>query len=848
MPTYLEIAVNVPQVADVFHYHLPPELEGQVEVGQMVIVPFGKKTVQGVVLRFVDEPAVSETRAVLDLVDAVPALTPLQLALAQSLSEMTLASIAACIGLMLPPGMGQQAVVVYTPAGVPGADAGRPLTDAQARLLALLHKRGPLTNTQIDRALPRSNWRASIRTLVRYELVTARPELPVPQVRPKIVRTARLACPPGEAEAALPNLGKAGSQALARRQAMVRCLMRELGPVDVPWIYAESGGSLADLRYLAELGLVTLGETEVWRDPLQGLDTQPIPPPPLTRDQQKVWEQLRAVMHTAMGGQPVAPVLLHGVTGSGKTEIYLCAVEEALRLGKQAIVLVPEIALTPQTVRRFMARFPGQVGLLHSGLSVGERYDTWRRARTGDLAVVVGPRSAVFTPFTSLGLIVMDECHDDSYYQSEPPFYHAREAAETFARLSGAVCLMGSATPDVTSTYYASQGRWQYLRLPARILAHRQAVQAELKRLESQGKRLQGVVSRYRPLEELAETVDLPPVQLVDMRLELQAGNRSIFSHALQNALGEVLEREQQAILFLNRRGMATYIFCRGCGYILTCPRCDLPLTFHDRQDALTCHHCGYQRQNPKTCPECKSPQIRHFGAGTERVEVEVQALFPQARILRWDFETTRKKGAHDAILSHFIAHRADVLIGTQMLAKGLDMPLVTLVGVVLADVGLGMPDYRAAERTFQILTQVAGRAGRSLLGGRVVLQTFQPEHYAIQAAAGHNYKAFYQRELEHRRQLGYPPFARLVRLEYRHTDPDQAERAAQGMAAQIRTWIVNDDRRATQVIGPVPCFFSRVAGAYHWQIVLRGPDPVSLLVGRQLGDWRVEVNPASLL
>jgi primosomal protein N' (replication factor Y) len=617
-------------------------------------------------------------------------------------------------------------------------------------------------------------------------------------------------------------------------------LLAEKQPVEVTWVYAESGGNLADLHKLEALGLVRLGESEVWRDALADLDYQPVEPPALTGDQLACWREIQAGIQAAAQGKTVPPYLLHGVTGSGKTEIYLQAVNAALQAGRQAIILVPEIALTPQTVRRFMNRFPGKVGLIHSGLSAGERYDTWRRARAGDLSLVVGPRSALFTPFANLGLIVVDECHDDTYYQNEPPFYNAREAAVAYAQLLGAVCLLGSATPDLTSTYQAAQGKWRYVRLPARILAHRQAIQAQAKKL--------GLDSRFRPYEEQAETIDLPPVEIIDMRQELKAGNRSIFSRALQTALEEVLALGHQAILFLNRRGMATYVFCRDCGHVLKCPRCEIPLTFHAPDQALTCHHCGYRRNLPKQCPQCKGTRIRQYGTGTERVEAEVQAAFPAARTLRWDYETTRRKGAHEAILNQFISQRANVLIGTQMLAKGLDLPLVTLVGVLLADVGLNMPDYRATERTFQVLTQVAGRAGRSPLGGKVILQTFHPQHYVIQAAAGHSYRDFYQKELEYRRQLGYPPFAQLVRLEYRHPDPLQAEQAAQKLAAQISGWIESEGFRSTAIVGPAPCFFTRLAGLYRWQIILRGPNPAALLQARSLGDWRIEVNPPSLL
>jgi primosomal protein N' (replication factor Y) len=367
-----------------------------------------------------------------------------------------------------------------------------------------------------------------------------------------------------------------------------------------------------------------------------------------------------------------------------------------------------------------------------------------------------------------------------------------------------------------------------------------------------------GLSSHYQAYSDEADSIELPPVRIVDMRQELKVGNTSIFSRALHQALAEVLESHQQAILFLNRRGTATYIFCRDCGYTLRCPHCDLPLTFHLSRGGgflpevlsgkLICHHCDYRRQVPKKCPECGSPRIRHYGMGTERVEADVKKLFPEARTLRWDYETTRQKGAHEIILSHFANQRADVLVGTQMIAKGLDLPLVTLVGAILADVGLTLPDYRAAERAFQLLTQVAGRAGRSPLGGQVILQTFQPDHYVIQAAAQHDYQSFYRQELAYRRQLVYPPFSRLARLEYRHSDYSQAEAASRKMAEQIKAWMVEASRTATEIIGPVPCFFAQPGGTYRWQIVLRGSDPAAILRGRDLGDWRIEIDPISLL
>jgi primosomal protein N' (replication factor Y) len=868
MPTYVEIVVNVPQVEGSFHYHLPPELEGKVLPGHLLEVPFGKRRVQGVVLKEIGQPSVPETRPVYSLVDQSVVLTKKQLVLAEHLAESTLAPLSACINLMLPVGLAQMADTRYSLNFPAPSLGGWTPTDLQRRVMELLDRRGALLGRQINRALPRTRWRAAMRSLVNRKLVSSTPELPAPKITRKSVNTVRLACTPEVATGKMDDLGRKGSQARERRQAILHYLLEESGPVEVAWVYAVSGGNLQDLRYLEKLELVSLGESQVWRDPLQGIKFVPKQPPELTRDQGNAWQEILFGLDEIQAGRGVPTYLLHGVTGSGKTEIYLRAVAEMIQRGQQAIVLVPEIALTPQTVRRFMARFPGQVGLVHSKLSPGERYDTWLRARQGKLGVVIGPRSALFTPLSKLGLIVVDESHDDSYYQSEmPPYYHARNAAVAYARLAGAACLLGSATPDLESRYKAEKGEYQYLHLPVRILAHQQAIAEQLKRVS-----LEGVTSRYRHLEGQAQSIDLPPVNVIDMREELKTGNRSIFSRYLQDSLRQVLSMDQQVILFLNRRGTATFIFCRDCGQSLHCPRCDTPLTYHmprrsvsdvtptsaveglldnrgnEVEPLLTCHHCGYRRKMPKTCPNCGSRHIRQYGTGTERVESDLQALFPQVRTLRWDYETTRKKGAHELILDHFMSHRADVLIGTQMLAKGLDLPLVTLVGVILADVGLNLPDYHAAEGTFQVLTQVAGRAGRSPLGGQVVLQTYLPEHYVIQAAADHNYPAFYQRELNYRGEIGYPPFSQLVRMEIRNTSSTAAEKAARAMADEVRGWMAGESGYVTQVIGPVPPFYARLHGFYRWQIILRGPDPRMMLHGRQLRDWRVEVNPPNLL
>ncbi len=839
MNIFVQIAVNIPAVSGVFDYSLPAELEGQVGIGHLVTVPFSHQVVQGVVLRFIDQPSVQEVKTVIDLLDPLPVLTFAQIALAETMAAQTLNPVAAMVGMMLPSGLSQQADTEF---GIRELGVGdKELSQTQKRILALLEKRGSLRGRQIDTHFKNVDWRKSAQALVRRGVLTSKSVLPRPRVRPKFVRTAQLAVEP---QAALDAMSALGSTEATqnRRAAALQFLMRETDAVAVSWVYAESGCNLSDLQILAEKDLIVLRETEIWRDPTERVE--------IREEENTAWTLTVAqqvamdVVYTSFADSLTRPLLLHGVTGSGKTEIYIRAAQEAVKRGGQALILVPEIALTPQSVRRFLARFPGQVGLIHSKLSEGERYDTWRRARAGQLKVIIGARSALFAPLPNVKLIVLDEFHDGSYHQANIPFYDAVQAAQSYTEICGAVCILGSATPPIDVMYALTHSRF------ARISLSRNAGEGE------QAQRSGGEGALLELSERIGER-ELPPVDVVDMREELRTGNLSIFSRALREALAETLARGEQAILFLNRRGTATYVFCRDCGHTLKCPRCDTPLTLHasrpnvstlKRSNVLLCHRCNYTRQMPKKCPSCESKKIRAYGLGSEKVEDEVSTLFPDARVLRWDWDTTRTKDAHELILSHFTAHRADILVGTQMLAKGLDLPLVTLVGVVLADVGLNLPDPFSAERVFQTLTQVAGRAGRSARGGRVVLQSFEPEHYVVQFASKHDYAGFYAHELEQRRRLGYPPFARLVRLEYRDRNPAKAEEEAHKLAAEIKHLLATENRKQTTVIGPVPAFFSKVDGAYRWQIVLRGPDPVSLLREMKLRGWRMEVEPVSLL
>ncbi|MCL4869677.1 MAG: primosomal protein N' [Anaerolineae bacterium] len=659
-------------------------------------------------------------------------------------------------------------------------------------------------------------------------------------------------------------------------EAILNRLRGRAQPISTTELYAETGATLSHLKKLIALDLIRVSQEEIWRDPLADRDFTPAEAPLLTHDQARIWGRVKVAMLMAMGDEEeesgqlavssgqsgeletrnakrethsstLTPFLLHGVTGSGKTEIYMRAIELAIEFGQQAIVLVPEIALTPQTVRRFAARFPGQVAVLHSRLSDGERFDTWRRARAGLFDIIVGARSALFTPLPNLGVIVIDEEHDPSYKQTPPvppPYYHARDTAIALGEIAGATVIMGSATPDLVTYHRARAERYRLLELPRRVMGHRQRIESQAERLHLQAK-----YEQMGDDPDDALTIPLPPVQVVDLRQELRAGNRSIFSRALQTALDETLARGEQAILFLNRRGTHSFVICRDCGLVLKCRHCDMPLTFHRPQLLLVCHYCGRREPQPDDCPQCGSKRIRYFGLGTEELEEQVQQRWPDARLVRWDRDTTAGRDSHEQLLASFINQEADILVGTQMIAKGLDLPLVTLVGVISADVSLGLPDYRTGERTFQILTQVSGRAGRGLLGGRVIVQTYQPEHYAIVAAASHDYTQFYLEEIRFRTQHSLPPFRRLARLIIADPVDQRAKRQADELAHGLRVHIRDKALGGTEILGPTPPFFSRIDGRYRWQIIIRSPDPIRLLEDFPIPHpWVVDIDPVSTL
>ena len=616
---------------------------------------------------------------------------------------------------------------------------------------------------KLEKALGSKKAQAIVSQLVRRGLLARSYELEPIKVRPKTELYLNLAV----------NTGETG-QVKGKQAVLLDFLRAQSAPVAWAEARKKTGCTRAAADALLSKGLVAFQQVEVRREPISYENITPSSPLSLTADQKSAFESIRSGLRQAVtGGKAPDVFLLHGVTGSGKTEVYLQSLAEAVRLGKRGIVLVPEIALTPQTIERFAARFPHRVAVLHSQLSLGEQFDEWRRIRNGEFDVVIGSRSAIFAPQPELGLIIIDEEHEWTYKQSDKsPHYHARDVAIKLAELTGAVVVLGSATPDVETFYQAQTGNYHLLRLPERVVP--------------------------------GEGAPLPQVEVVDMRDELKAGNRSLFSRSLAQAINEAVASRGQVILFLNRRGGATFIQCRRCGFVLRCRRCEVALTHHIAEDILVCHQCNYKTPVPQVCPNCSSRQIKFLGAGTQKLEQEVSFTFPRARSLRWDSDVTSRKSSHEEILNRFRSREAEILIGTQMVAKGLDIPSVTLVGVINADTSLNLPDFRAGEKTFQLLSQVAGRAGRGAAGGRVIIQTFSPEHYCIKAAAGHDYAAFYEQEIAYRRQLHNPPFTRLALLVYAHTNDALCQREAERM----RDLLIEE--RDARGIGGIECDWPR--------------------------------------
>jgi len=809
---YAEVSVNSPVAQRrTFSYAIPPGLS--IEVGQAVWVPFGEKILQGIVLELSPYPAVEETREIIDVIEPHPLLSPAQVMLARWISDHYISPLFNAVALMLPPGFERKALTFVAATPNPDAHALSSLTPAQRQVFELVRKQSNISLKELEKRLGKKKAQAIVSQLVGRGLAARRYELEPVKITPKRVPYLRLNVTASQAREMAIELQE---KRAANQANLLDFLAQQSEPV--PWAEARqrTGSDKAVAEALIRKGLVAWQQIEIKREPISYHNVTPSSPLKLTAAQESAFNSIRDAIH-GVTAQPNV-FLLHGVTGSGKTEIYLQALAEAVKLGKRGIVLVPEIALTPQTIERFASRFSHKVAVLHSQLSPGEQFDEWQRIKDGEFDAVIGPRSALFAPQPELGLIVIDEEHEWTYKQQDKsPRYHARNVAIKLAELTGAVVILGSATPDVETFYHAQNGNYHLLQLPERVV----------------------------PVEKSP----LPGVEVVDLREELKAGDRSIFSRSLTQAITKAVAGGEQVILFLNRRGGATFIQCRSCGFVLRCRRCEVSLTHHFAENVLVCHHCNYKTPLPQICPWCSSHQIKSLGIGTQKLEQEAGYSFPEARMLRWDSDMTKRKESHEVILSKFRAHQADILIGTQMVAKGLDLPRVTLVGVISADTSLNLPDFRAGERTFQLLSQVAGRAGRGPLGGQVIFQTFSPEHYAIQTAAKHDYASFYAKEIEYRRQLRNPPFSQLALLTYSHTNDALCQREAERVRNRL---IAERDAKGIadlNLIGPAPAFIHRLRGRFRWQLVLRGIElpaflsPIAFPQG-----WTIDIDPVSLL
>lgn len=599
-----------------------------------------------------------------------------------------------------------------------------------------------------------------------------------------------------EAEEVLQKLEKSRCKARAR---LVRALLTEKR-IDHARAVKELNATSSVVGKLAEEGILRLETDEVARNPIDRSSTVRTEEMPLTAQQEQAVEGILAEWESS----DPRPVLLEGVTGSGKTQVYMKLIQKVIEEGKQAIVLIPEIALTYQTVQRFCGRFGDKVSVINSRLSQGERYDQFKRARRGEIQIMVGPRSALFTPFSRLGLIVIDEEHETSYKSENSPRYHARETAIYRAALENARVVLGSATPSLEAYSRALRGEYGLVRLKNRYGS--------------------------RPL---------PQVSIVDLREELKAGNRSVLSRKLKEALKERLDRGEQAMLFLNRRGYAGFVSCRSCGHVMKCPHCDVSLSEHSH-GRLICHYCGYEEPKPQKCPVCGSPYIGGFKAGTQQIEQVLKKEFPQAGVLRMDYDTTRTKGSYERILASFAAHEADILIGTQMIVKGHDFPAVTLVGVIAADISLNAEDYRCGERTFQLLCQAVGRSGRGRGAGEAVIQTYHPEHYSIQAAAAQDYQAFYEEEMSYRMLLDYPPAAHMLAVLGSCAEEELLSRAMHYLELYIRRVYPGKD---LHVIGPAYAAVGKVKDIYRQVIYLKHEEYRTLVSIKNKLEKYIDIN-----
>lgn len=773
---YAEVAIPI-YVNQTFTYLVPERLQEAAQVGCRCLVPFGRRLLTGYIVGLSLSPiedlpdeSLKEMESVLD---EDPIIIQEILDLTRWVADYYYAPWGEVLKASLPAGMNASTEIILTP-----TDAGRKQLaslpperierSTKWKTLKQLLEIGQTTARKLQREYPRAS--AIIRELEREGFITVEQNLSQPLTKPRRQNAVRL----------VESFNPADVKLTEPQQRVVDCLGNSV--LSHSELLNLANVSAAVVRTMEKKGYLEIFVREIRRDPLSHLPTT-LPRLLELTDQQS--STLKAIYEPLERGE-YATFLLHGVTGAGKTEVYLRAIRRTLELGKTAMMLVPEISLAPMFSRRLREHFGEAVAILHSSLSDGERMDEWQRIYRGEAQVVIGARSAVFAPIRNLGLLVVDEEHESSYKQEETPRYNGRDTAIMRALKSQAVVILGSATPSLESYHNAHSGKYGYLHLPSRIGG--------------------------RPLAN---------VELIDMRAVFKRhGKVQVVSEELVTAMAEVRERGEQTIVLLNKRGYSSFLLCRSCGNVIKCRDCDVTLTYHREVHRLICHYCNFQRAIPQNCPSCSSQYIHYVGEGTEQLEAIFKSIFPDATIARLDRDTTRRRGAYERLIGEFASGEIDILIGTQMVAKGHDFPNVTLVGVVSVDAGLGMPDFRAAERTFQLLTQVAGRAGRGDTPGRVLIQSYHPEHYSLKFAANQDYKSFYEHEIGFRRAMYYPPFSVLVNIIIRSKELAAAQATAAELAKQLRA--ASQQERSIRVLGPASAPIARIRGEHRMQILVK--------------------------
>ncbi len=787
----------------VFDYKIPDELKEILKIGHAVSVPFGGTRKNGIVVGFTDEKSEYRLKSIIKITDNNPVIGGNEIRLASFMQKRYVASFHDCLKLMCPPGtFSREEVLVRLNENVGNV----PIHSVnQERIVAFLEEVGGEASLENLKSVFGDGVASSVKALSDKGFVTKENVSfkGVGELKRKYVKLTVT-----EEEFTKILQARAASQIKAARLLLS-------GPISLKELCEKEGVSSSAVKALCDKGIAEVYEEYERRNPLSEKSIEKTEKLSPTEEQRKALSVLKNAVDCGISDT----FLLHGVTGSGKTEVFMQVIERVLEKGKSAIVLVPEISLTPQMTDRFLGRFGDKIAILHSVLSQGERLDEWMRIKSGEARVVVGARSAVFAPLSDIGIIIVDEEHENTYKSEQTPRYDAREVAKERCKMHGAPLLLASATPEIKSYYKAKSGEYKLIKM----------------------------TKRYNE-------VKLPSVTVTDMRKELAEGNRSMLSKALREEIEKNLEAKEQTVLFLNRRGFSTFVSCRDCGYVVSCPDCSIALTYHKSEESLHCHYCGYKTKVYNTCPECKGSHIRYFGAGTQKLEDEIKKIFPSATTIRMDVDTTARKGSHEKILKAFSEDNIDILLGTQMVSKGLDFPNISLVGVMAADMSLNIDDYRASERTFDLITQVSGRAGRGDTPGRAIIQTYAPDNDVINMAKDQNYEAFYENEIAFREMFSYPPFSDIVSFVFSSESNELSEKACR--ESEKYTESVLGNSKYTKY-GSVPAPVSRIKGRYRWRywIKIDATDEIRELLKKiYMGHkdknvrFSLEINPGSML